>query len=78
MVTDTDMSMIQEHMPVFCSLGSQVGTVGHVEGDRIKLTEGGSPDGMRHYIPTSIIAFVDHHVHLDKTADEVKAMWANE
>src|ERR687890_2862276 len=36
---------VQEHMEVVGSDGGHVGTVDHVEGDRIKLTRKDDPDG---------------------------------
>ena len=73
---ETEMSnQIKEHMDVLCSKGGKVGKVDHVDGDRIKLTKNDSPDGLHHFIPTSIVASVDEKVHLSKTGDEVKAMW---
>ncbi len=33
--------------------GNHVGTVDHVDGDRIKLTRADSPDGEHHYVSLS-------------------------
>lgn len=61
-------SEIREHMEVRDSAGAHVGTVDHVEGDRIKLTRSGSSDGQHHHVPLSAVSRVDQHVHLNQTA----------
>lgn len=61
-------SDIREHMEVRDSAGVAVGTVDHVEGERIKLTRSGSSDGQHHYVPMTAVARVDTHVHLNQTA----------
>ncbi len=67
---------IAEHMEVLASDGTHVGTVDRLEGsDRIKLTRTDSTDGQHHYIPRSWVARVDNHVHLDKTAADVRRGW---
>lgn len=65
----TDTSKIKEHMEVIGADGVHVGTVDHVEGDRIKLTkrdssaqiEGaeGSHEGHHHYISLGLVAGVE-------------------
>jgi len=75
MSTGTPASKIEEHMAVVCSQGMHVGTVDHVQGDKIKLTKNDSDDGMHHLIPTSLVASVDTEVHLSKPCDDVKKMW---
>ena len=65
----TDASAIQEHMEVIGADGVHVGTVDHVEGDRIKLTkkdsgaeieEGeGSHAGHHHFISLGLVAGVE-------------------
>lgn len=52
---------IGEHMEVVGSCGMHVGTVDHMEGDRIKLTKGDDPDGggHHHYLPLTAIARVE-------------------
>jgi len=75
----TDTSQIKEHMEVIGADGVHVGTVDHIEGDRIKLTkkdsaadiEGatGSHAGHHHYISTGLIADVEgDKVRLSATA----------
>jgi hypothetical protein len=64
-----DASAIKEHMEVIGADGVHVGTVDHVEGDRIKLTkkdsgadvEGaeGSHAGHHHYISIGLVADVE-------------------
>ena len=65
----TDTSKIKEHMEVIGADGVHVGTVDHVDGDRIKLTKkdsgamiegaSGKHDGHHHYISTGLIAEVE-------------------
>ena len=65
----TDTSQIREHMEVIGADGVHVGTVDHVEGDRIKLTkkdsgaqiEGaeGQHAGHHHYISAGLVAGVE-------------------
>lgn len=52
-------SRIKEHMEVVGSCGNHVGTVDHLDGDRIKLTRGDNPDGQHTYLPLSEIAVVE-------------------
>jgi hypothetical protein len=76
----TDLSQIKEHMEVIGADGVHVGTVDHVEGDRIKLTkkdsgadvaEGqGSHVGHHHYISKGLIADIEgDKVRLSANAD---------
>ena len=76
----TDLSQIKEHMDVIGADGVHVGTVDHVEGDRIKLTkkdsgadveEGqGSHAGHHHYISQGLIAGIEgDKVRLSANAD---------
>jgi len=76
----TDLSQIKEHMDVIGADGVHVGTVDHVDGDRIKLTkkdsgadveEGqGSHAGHHHYISKGLIAGVEGDtVRLSANAD---------
>ncbi|WP_062732117.1 DUF2171 domain-containing protein [Sphingobium abikonense] len=76
-----DLNQIKEHAEVIGADGVHVGTVDHVEGDRIKLTkkdsgaqvEGatGSHEGHHHYISKGLIAEVesDGRVRLSANAD---------
>lgn len=63
-----DASAIQEHMEVIGADGAHVGTVDHVEGNRIKLTKSDSAaqieDGQgspprHHYIPLGLVADIE-------------------
>ena len=76
-----DLTQIREHMEVVGADGVHVGTVDHVDGDRIKLTkrdqpsaavEGGegSHAGHHHYISQGLIAAVEgDQVRLSANAD---------
>jgi len=61
-------SDIRPHMEVLGSDGHHVGTVDHVDGDRIKLARKDSADHAHHYVPLSQVARVDSQVHLTTTA----------
>ena len=54
---------IQKHMHVIGADGVKLGTVDHVDGDRIKLTKAdsgsGSHQGHHHYIPGGLVAEVE-------------------
>ena len=58
-----DASAIKEHMDVIGADGVHVGTVDHVDGDRIKLTKADSGEGAHkghhHYISLALVAEVD-------------------
>jgi hypothetical protein len=75
-----DVSQIQEHAEVIGADGVHVGTVDHVEGDRIKLTKAdsgaqveegaGSHEGHHHFISLGLVAAVeDGVVRLSANAD---------
>ena len=73
-----DLSQIKEHMEVIGADGVHVGTVDHVDGDRIKLTkadsgagfEGGAHQGHHHYISGGLVAEVEgNKVRLSANAD---------
>ncbi|MCI4591364.1 DUF2171 domain-containing protein [Sphingobium sp. BYY-5] len=70
-----DLSSIQEHAEVIGADGVHVGTVDHMDGDRIKLTKAdsgeGSHKGHHHYISQGLIAAVedDGTVRLSANAD---------
>ena len=54
---------IKEHMEVIGADGVHVGTVDHIDGDRIKLTKKdsgeGSHEGHHHYISCGLVADVE-------------------
>lgn len=69
-----DLSQIREHMEVIGADGVHVGTVDHVEGDRIKLTKAdsgmGRHEGHHHYVPGGLVAGVEgDKVRLSANAD---------
>lgn len=71
-----DTSNIKEHAEVIGADGVHVGTVDHVQGDRLKLTKKdsgeGSHEGHHHYISNGLIAAVEDDgstVRLSANAD---------
>ena len=60
-----DVSQIQEHAEVIGADGTHVGTVDHVQGDRIKLTKNDSQqtqDGQgakHHYVSIGLVADIE-------------------
>ncbi|MET4633981.1 MULTISPECIES: DUF2171 domain-containing protein [Kaistia] len=67
-------SQIKEHAEVIGADGVHVGTVDHVEGDRIKLTRTdsgvGSHKGHHHYISLGLVAEVEgNRVRLSANGD---------
>lgn len=77
-----DVSQIKEHAEVVGADGVHVGTVDHVEGDRIKLTKNDSPstqDGQgakHHYIPVGLVAEIEGEtVRLSATAQNAQDMF---
>lgn len=71
-----DPSSIKKDMPVIASDGERIGEVDGVEaGERVKLKRQGSVDGHHHYVALADVARVDEHVHLMRSAAEVRAGW---
>lgn len=69
-----DLSQIREHAEVIGADGVHVGTVDHVDGDRIKLVKAdsgmGGHQGHHHYIPGGLVAAVeDGTVRLSANGD---------
>jgi len=69
-----DLSKIKEHMEVIGADGVHVGTVDHVDGDRIKLTKHDSGQSAQqrhhHYISGGLVADVEGDaVRLSANAD---------
>ncbi len=68
-----DLSRVKEHAEVIGADGVHVGTVDHVDGDRIKLTKAdnaSSHKGHHHYISGGLVAEVeDGVVRLSANAD---------
>jgi hypothetical protein len=58
-----NLSSIREHMEVIGADGVHIGTVDHVEGDRIKLTKADSGEGHHkghhHFVPGNLVAEVE-------------------
>jgi hypothetical protein len=73
--TTGSIADIKEHMSVYASCGKCVGKVDHVQGNLIKLTKNDSPDGYHHLIPTSWVAKVHDHIHLNKNSEVVESQW---
>lgn len=60
-------------MPVKDVDGDYVGTVDHIDGDRLKLAKSGSPDGQHHYVPLSAVESMDDTtVYLNIQSTEVQ------
>ena len=68
---------IREHMKVMGSDRQPVGTVDHVEGERIKLTKNDpQAGGEHHYIPADWVERVDgEQVYLRQKAQEARKQW---
>ncbi len=65
-----DLSQIKEHAKVIGADGVPVGTVDHVQGDRIKLTKSAAGDHRHHYISIGLVADVEEGtVRLSANAD---------
>lgn len=81
-MAEHDHSAIKEHMNVVGADGVHVGTVDHLDGERIKLTKSDSPqaeDGRgakHHYLPAGLVATVDGDtVRLSATAANAVEMF---
>jgi hypothetical protein len=57
-----DLSQIKEHAEVIGADGVHVGTVDHVDGDRLKLTKKDSSDEHHHYVDGGLIADIEDGV----------------
>jgi hypothetical protein len=68
-----DVTQIKEHAEIISADGLHVGTVDHVEGDRIKLTKkdsGSGHEGHHHFIALELVASVDdNRVRLSANGD---------
>jgi hypothetical protein len=65
-----DLSQIKEHADVIGADGVHVGTVDHLQGDRIKLTKQDSSDQRHHYVSIGLVAEIeDGTVRLSANAD---------
>lgn len=73
-----DPSTITKDMPVISSDGERIGEVDGVEGgDHIKLKRNTSPDGQHHFVALTDVARIDEHVHLSRTAADLRAGWVS-
>lgn len=50
---------VQKHQEVVDAQGNHLGTVDHLDGDRIKLTRSDSPDREHHYVALSEVAGIE-------------------
>jgi hypothetical protein len=57
-----DIAAIKEHAKVIGADGVHVGTVDHVQGDRIKLTKADSSDHKHHFISLGLVAEIEDGV----------------
>lgn len=76
--TENFQAKLKEHMEVVGSDGAHVGTIDHINGDRIKLTKlDVNAAKMHHEIPVAWVASVenDDTARLDKPAREVLEKW---
>ncbi len=65
-----DLSQIQPHTDIIGADGVHVGTVDHVDGDRLKLTKKDSIDGRHHFIDGGLIAGIENgKIRLSANAD---------
>ncbi|WP_022681681.1 DUF2171 domain-containing protein [Sphingobium bisphenolivorans] len=67
-----DLSQIKEHMEIIGADGVHIGTVDHVDGDRIKMTkaDSGSHGDHHHYISGGLVAAVEgERVRLSANGD---------
>ena len=68
-MAEHDHSAIKEDMTVVGADGVHIGTVDHIDGERIKLTKADSSDGKHHYLPAGLVAAVEGDtVRLSATA----------
>ena len=67
---------IREHMDIVGSDGGHVGKVDSIEGQRIKLTRGDSPDNEHHYLHMDMVDRVeDGRVRLTRTSRQARDEW---
>ena len=77
-----DLTRIKEHAEVIGADGVHVGTVDHVDGDRIKLTKKdsgeGSHKGHHHYISQGLIADIESNGAVRLSANGANAVMFEE
>jgi hypothetical protein len=66
---------IKTHMQVVGNDGEIVGMVDSIDGDELRLTKSGTPDGKHHFLPLETVEFVDDRVHLNRTSNRAMAEW---
>jgi hypothetical protein len=67
---------IPERAEVYCSCSTRLGTVERVKGKSIKLTKMGfGLDDGHHYVPVAWVDSVGAAVQLNKTCEEILALW---
>lgn len=76
--SDAGIAGIKPHMEVFASCGTKIGNVDRVEGNSIKLTRDSTNDGEHHFLPTSMVANVDSHVHLNCNHLDAMKAWKSD
>jgi hypothetical protein len=65
-----DLNQIKPHAEVIGADGVHVGTVDHIDGQRLKLAKTDSTDGRHHYIDGGLIAGIESGVvRLSANAD---------
>jgi hypothetical protein len=78
----TAFDEIREHMKVIGADGVPIGTVDHIEGDRIKLTRadsGVAHESHHHYIPRGLVAEIEGDtVRLSARGDVVADLFEQE
>jgi len=78
----TDLSKIKEHAEVIGADGVHVGTVDHVQGDRIKLTKAdsgqGEHKGHHHYVSQGLIAAIEEDGTVRLSASGTNAIFFEE
>lgn len=75
-MAERDYSNITEHLKILAADGTHVGTVDHLDSDRIKLTKADSTDGRHHYLPVGLVASVDDQaVHLSANGAEASQLF---
>ena len=57
--SDRFADQIRERMEVVDDAGQHIGTVDHVDGDRIKLARSDSSDGQHHYVSLSQVSGIE-------------------
>lgn len=67
---------IEKHMPVVSSHREALGFVDHVADGNLELAR--DEVGQHHFVPMRWIDHIDSQVHLSRTAEDVRRLWAGE